>query len=104
MGAAVSKHVSAKSYSQGGSVEHIVTVAQVHPTDQMYRLLWLEIYEQIKRSNCTFGNLSSVVADTPLTALSLAPTRQATQDYGAVMHQIGASHQARLRRTGHNLW
>jgi phospholipase/lecithinase/hemolysin len=103
MGSATTTHVSANQYNIRQSTEHVLTVDEVHPTDQMYRLLWLEIYEQIKRSNCTFGNLTPVVADTPLESLSVAPTQQAMQDYGAVMNQIGASPQTRLRRTGRSL-
>jgi hypothetical protein len=44
----VKTHISAQSYNQGASAQHIVTKDEVHPTDQMYKLIWLEIYEQIK--------------------------------------------------------
>ena len=81
----------------------MTTIDQVHPTDQMYSLLWLEIYEQIKRSDCTFGKLSPVGADTPLAALS-GPSAQSRQGLDAVMNQIGRSPQDRLRTTGHGLW
>ena len=91
MGAAVKKHVSASSYSQSGTVEHLTTIDQAHPTDQMYRLLWLEIYEQIKRSNCTFGTLSPAIAGTTLTELSETPGRQTRQDYRGVMDQLLAT-------------
>jgi hypothetical protein len=110
MGAAVKEHISYKDYAQRTSAQHITTVDQVHPTDQMYRLLWLEIYEQIKRSNCTFGLLSpsdgdgdiSYRPDTPLTALS-----QSRRGFGAVMDELGElgeSPQTRLEKTGHTLW
>ena len=92
MGASVSKHISAIKYSSSSSVQHTTTIDQVHPTDQMYRLLWLEVYEQIKRSNCTFGKLSPVLAGTPLTAISgRAPSQQTRQDYGAVMTELLAT-------------
>jgi hypothetical protein len=87
-GAAVKTHISAASYSQGTSVQYTHTVDEVHPTDQMYRLIWLEIYEQIKRSNCTFGKLSPVIADTPLAGLSEGPTQRLRQAHAAVMADI----------------
>jgi hypothetical protein len=98
MGAAVTTHISAASYNDSDSVQHTNTVDEVHPTDQMYRLIWLEIYEQIKRSGCTFGKLSPVIADTPLAELS-GPSQQTRQAYAALMNQIGASPQARLTKT-----
>jgi hypothetical protein len=95
--------VSALSYGQSASAEHITTIDEVHPTDQMYRLIWLEIYEQIKRAGCTFGKLSPVTADTPLAGLA-GPSAQTEEDYDAVMKQIGSSPQARLRDTGLKRW
>jgi GDSL-like Lipase/Acylhydrolase len=96
MGASVSKHISTNSYSSSSSVQHTTTIDQVHPTDQMYRLLWLEIYEQIKRSNCTFGKLSPVLAGTPLTGISgRAPSQQTRQDYGTVMNELLATYPRR---------
>jgi hypothetical protein len=103
MGAATSKHLSAVSYSQSGASQHITTIDEVHPTDQMYRLIWREIYEQIKRSDVTFGKLSSVLADTPLATLA-GPSQQTRNDFGAVMNQIGASPQSRLKNTRQGLW
>jgi phospholipase/lecithinase/hemolysin len=90
MGAAVTTHISAASYNQGASVQHTHTFDEVHPTDQMYRLIWLEIYEQIKRSKCTFGRLSPVIADTPppLAELHEAPMLQTKQAFAAVMADI----------------
>jgi lysophospholipase L1-like esterase len=89
-----STHISAESYNQSASIQHIVTIDEVHPTDQMYKLIWLEIYEQIKRSNCTFGNLVpsdqgqdfGYTPNTPLTALS-----QQRQGFGAVMQELLAT-------------
>jgi phospholipase/lecithinase/hemolysin len=73
MATEVEKYISALTYDLSGSVQHIFTVDEVHPTDQMYKLIWLEVYEQIKRSNCTFGSLPSVVSNalTPLAELSM---------------------------------
>jgi hypothetical protein len=69
----------------------------------MYRLIWLEIYEQIKRAGCTFGKLSPVIADTPLAGLA-GPSAETRGNYGDVMEQIGSSPQARLRETGLKRW
>jgi hypothetical protein len=60
----------------------------------MYKLIWLEIYEQIKQSGCTFGNLVpsdlggelGYRPDTPLTPLS-----QERGAYGAVMRELLAT-------------
>ena len=95
MPSAATTHMSAKSYNQSGSVQHMVTKDEVHPTDQMYKLIWLEIREQIRKSNCTFGNLNPVGAATPLSTV---------QSFGEVMDEIGATPQARLTPTGHTLW
>jgi lysophospholipase L1-like esterase len=91
MPAKVTTHISAQSYNQSSLAQHVITIDEVHPTDQMYKLIWMEIYEQIRRSNCTFGNLVpsdvdvdiSYIPQTPLTALS-----QDRQGYGAVMNQL----------------
>jgi len=93
MGTAVNTHISALNYSQSNSIQHTTTIDEVHPTDQMYKLLWLEIYEQIKKSNCTFGKLSPAIADTPLAGLSEGPTLRLRQAHDAVMADI------RRRRT-----
>ena len=105
MGAAVTRHVGALSYAQSAPAEHISTIDEVHPTDQMYKLIWLEIYEQIKRSGCTFGKLSPAIADTPLAKLA-GPSGQTRGDFAEVMDQLetGPLPQSRLTRTGHKLW
>ena len=101
MGARVSQHVGSNDYDRIVGDEFTTTVDQVHPTDQMYKLIWLEIREVIRRSNCTFGGLNLVPAVTPFPYLSVVPTLQA---HDAVMNQIGASPQDRLTRTNHGLW
>jgi hypothetical protein len=70
MGAAVKRHVSAPSYDRRGSVEHVATVDQAHPTDHLYRLLWLEIYAEIKRAGWTFGKLNPATDGPILTELA----------------------------------
>ena len=87
MPAAADKFISAFSYDHSGSRQHIVTKDEVHPTDQLYKLIWLEIYEQIKRSNCTFGNLQPVLGDAPLSVMA-GPSAQTVQNYNAVMNQL----------------
>jgi GDSL-like Lipase/Acylhydrolase len=99
MGAEVTEHVSRSDYIKDNSAEYIATVDEVHPTDQMYRLLWLEIYEQIKRSGCTFGKLSPVASDTPLAVMS-GPSQQTELAFAAVMNELGQSPQDRLTKTG----
>jgi hypothetical protein len=83
-------HISANDYSQKITSQNITTIDEVHPTDEMYRLLWLEIYEQIKRSGCTFGQLNQVAASTPLATLAgpAQPSPQTRQLFDAVMTQL----------------
>ena len=95
MGAPVTQHVGSNAYDIGVAGEFTTTVDQVHPTDQMYKLIWLEIREQIRKSKCTFGSLGPGPAGAPLSTML---------NYPAVMAQIGASPQARLKPTGHKLW
>jgi hypothetical protein len=95
MGAAVTQNIGSNAYDSGAASEFTTTVDLVHPTDQMYKLIWLEIREQIRKSNCTFGSLSPVPALTPLSTI---------QGIGPVMEELGSTPQARLRRTDHTLW
>jgi hypothetical protein len=50
------KFVGANDY--GGSAKHVATVDALHPTDHVYRLIWLEIRRKILDSGCTFGSLA----------------------------------------------
>jgi hypothetical protein len=90
MGKGVTKHIPAKDYLRNTEAQHITTVDEVHPTDQMYRLLWLEIYAQIRQSGCTFGLLGPAVADPGLAGLAgpAQPSLETKQAYGAVMNEL----------------
>ena len=80
MAEGVTKHESGWDYSTSGLFRSVVTRDEVHPTDQLYYLIWLEIYEQIKQSNCTFGNLFGSAIDAPLlTLLTENPVMQTGQ-------------------------
>ncbi len=68
------EHMSARAYEQRVEPVNITTIDEVHPTDHMYRLIWEEIYEEIKRSNCTFGNLVGTPAAPTLSTLSQTHT------------------------------
>ena len=58
------KHISSQQYDllkkDKEFATHLTTVDQAHPTDEMYRLIWLKIYEDIQAAGCTFGNLTGV--------------------------------------------
>jgi hypothetical protein len=89
MGAPVTQHVGANAYDRSAAVEFTTTYDQVHPTDQMYKLIWLEIRDVIRRSNWTFGSLSPAAASTPLSAITnRAPSQQTVQGHTAVMQQL----------------
>jgi lysophospholipase L1-like esterase len=93
MSTAVKTHIPAMSYGESTTSQHITTIDEVHPSDEMYRLLWLQIYEQIKRSGCTFGKLSPVMAATPDALLAdlagpAQPSAQTRQAYDAVMKEL----------------
>jgi hypothetical protein len=48
-----------------GPVANITTIDEVHPSDALYRLIWLEIHQGIIAARCAFGNLGTV-APTPV--------------------------------------
>ena len=54
-------HISSTSYNQSTSVSSFTTIDKVHPTDQVYKLIWLEIRKEITKAGCTFGGGHSVV-------------------------------------------
>ena len=80
-------HVSSASYSVSGVTAPMTTIDQVHPTDQVYRLIWLEIYEEIKKCGCSFGNLSNDRAASTLSTLS-GPSAQERANFTRVMQQL----------------
>ena len=86
------EHRSALSYSSDTDLANLTTIDQVHPTDQVYRLIWLEIYEEIKKSDCTFGILAGALTPTPLSSLS-GPSQATRDKFGGVMGEL-------LRRSG----
>jgi len=63
------KFVAANDY--GGSTKHVACVDELHPTDHVYLLIWLEIREKILESGYSFGNLTADNRKaSPLTALA----------------------------------
>ena len=83
MPAATTSHISAFTYdTHNATVQHTTTIDEVHPTDQMYKLIWLEIREQIRRSKCTFGNLGPAHADLPMA------TMENQEKYSTVMGEL----------------
>jgi hypothetical protein len=60
--------VSSARYDQNNQHHNLTTIDEAHPTDQMYRLIWWEILEQIKTSGCTFGQLSPAGPTSPTLA------------------------------------
>ena len=49
--------VSAANYNPGGAAQPLTTIDQKHPTDQMYKFLWEEIYAELTRAGISFGQL-----------------------------------------------
>jgi lysophospholipase L1-like esterase len=81
------KYQSTTDYVQSTGSAHLTTIDGVHPTDQMYKLIWFEIYEEIKRSDCTFGTLALQGAESPLSTLS-GPTQQTRAAFQNVMREL----------------
>jgi hypothetical protein len=52
MGAAVTRHVSALSYGQSASAEHITTIDEVHPTDQIWAINRVRMREHGEHTVC----------------------------------------------------
>lgn len=84
-------HQSAINYSASSSVGNLTTIDEVHPTDQLYRVIWLEIYEGIKKAGCTFGKLTDVSSSSPLSTLG-GPTQAARSNFDRVMRELAAKH------------
>jgi GDSL-like Lipase/Acylhydrolase len=66
------KFISAHEYDLLGSghMANITTIDEVHPSDELYRLIWLEIRLGIIAAGCAFGNLGSVVFTPVLSTLA----------------------------------
>jgi hypothetical protein len=66
--------MSAHNYDLLGSNEgravNITTIDEVHPSDELYRLIWLEIHQGIIAAGCAFGNLGNVVPTPVLSTLA----------------------------------
>jgi len=88
------EHVSSAGYSTSAK-RPITTIDEVHPTDQMYKIIWGEIYDAIKRSQSTFGNLAGFGPESVLTALFKDKVRD---DFRSVLQDIrdGVGRSARL--------
>ncbi len=81
-------HVTGATYNTAAK-RPVTTIDEVHPTDQMYKIIWDEIYVEIKRSRITFGRLSGAPVATTLATLS-GPSAAVKGDYNAVMEKIRA--------------
>lgn len=70
---------------------HVTAIDQVHPTDQMYKLIWGEIYEVIKRTGTTFGRLqgAQIPGGAVLAGLS-GPSDGVKSKFSSVLAQIRA--------------
>jgi hypothetical protein len=44
---------------------HVTTIDEAHPSDEMYRLIWHEIRNQIYKADCTFDRLSFQITKPP---------------------------------------
>lgn len=67
-------HISAGDYNllraRDDYQAHISTIDEAHPSDEMYRLIWHEIRNQIYKANCTFGKLNNQIVKTTLKQLA----------------------------------
>jgi len=95
LGAAVSAHYPARRYNSSDAVRYTTTIDQVHPTDRMYKLIWLEIREEIRRSRCTFGSLDPAPATSPLAEIAFNPSPRTRLGYDAVMQELLTRHGGR---------
>jgi hypothetical protein len=67
------KFISAHDYDllgADGRVANITTIDEVHPSDALYRLIWLEIHQGIIATGCVFGNLGNLVPTPVLSTLA----------------------------------
>ena len=97
LGARTSVHTDSAHYDTT-QVRPVTTVDEVHPTDQMYKVIWDEIYAEIKRCNATFGLLTGARAATTLATLA-GPSATVRGDFNSIMADIQKGGFA-LRKTG----
>jgi hypothetical protein len=68
------EHISSAKYDllqrEPDFAANITTIDEVHPSDEMYRLIWKEIHKVITKAGCTFGNLSGLTTPTTLSTLA----------------------------------
>lgn len=68
-------HVSSSSYDQASSSSsHTTTIDEVHPTDQVYKLIWHEIRKEIVKAGCTFGDGQGMTASSSSPTQPQSPT------------------------------
>jgi phospholipase/lecithinase/hemolysin len=76
-------HISARNYDllrqDPSFAAHISTIDEAHPSDEMYRLIWHEIRNQIYKADCTFGKLSFQITKTTLKQLAKKATIDGSQ-------------------------
>ena len=79
-------HVSSSGYSTSSN-RPVTTIDEVHPTDQMYKLIWGKIYEEIQAQGTSFGKLSGSRSASTLETLS-GPSSDVRGNFGSVLDQI----------------
>ena len=85
-GAADTQAVHISSQASSGKMEssHMTTIDEVHPSDRVYKLIWNEIYEEIKKSGCVIGKLVAGLATPTLVGLA-GPSQQTKSAFDQVM-------------------
>lgn len=81
-----SAHVGSSGYDTSVK-QHTTTIDEVHPTDQMYKVIWEEIYETLKRANLTFGNLVGTPMPSTLATLS-GPSAAVRGKFNKALNQM----------------
>jgi len=68
--------VGAAIYGQLGGPQPLTTIDQKHPTDQMYRFLWEEIYAELQLAGLSFGRLSAAAVGQALRTAARSGMRE----------------------------
>lgn len=78
-------HTAAVAY--GPAARPVTTSDEVHPTDHMYKIIWGEIREEIRRADCTFGQLDGAVNVSTLAAAA-GPDAFTRHGMGGVLNEL----------------
>jgi phospholipase/lecithinase/hemolysin len=83
-------HMSSAEAGESTIPSSFTTIDEVHPTERVYRLIWHEIYEQIKRADLVLGNEDMRSTETLLARLG-GPSEETREAYARLLAELPKS-------------